>query len=228
MNTLNEFKEFALKGNVVDMAVGIIIGSAFGTIVGSLVKDVIMPPIGLLLGGVDFSDIKIPLRSAGQGIRRRDHEHRHFHQQPDQLPDRGRRRIRSRQGHQRAEEAHREAGGEGARGPAADGDLPQGDPRRVGEQVADCRPLRIRPWAPGTWLNPNRSGSSCALTIYSGMFTCPPANVMRTSAGGESAIGGTFAGVIGGAPAPRGTVWTTWLGGSGRPCRRCSYIRSIA
>jgi large conductance mechanosensitive channel len=67
MNILNEFKEFALKGNVVDMAVGIIIGGAFGTIVQSLVKDVIMPPIGLLLGGVDFSDIKILLRSAGPG-----------------------------------------------------------------------------------------------------------------------------------------------------------------
>jgi large conductance mechanosensitive channel len=64
---LKEFREFALKGNVVDMAVGIIIGSAFGTIVSSLVKDVIMPPVGLLLGGVDFSDIKIPLRSAGPG-----------------------------------------------------------------------------------------------------------------------------------------------------------------
>jgi large conductance mechanosensitive channel len=67
MNILNEFKEFALRGNVVDMAVGIIIGGAFGTIVQSLVKDVIMPPIGLLLGGVDFSDIRIPLRAAGAG-----------------------------------------------------------------------------------------------------------------------------------------------------------------
>ncbi len=67
MNILNEFKEFALKGNVVDMAVGIIIGGAFGTIVQSLVKDVLMPPIGMLLGGVDFSDIKIPLRSVGPG-----------------------------------------------------------------------------------------------------------------------------------------------------------------
>jgi large conductance mechanosensitive channel len=66
-NMLNEFKEFALRGNVVDMAVGIIIGGAFGTIVQSLVKDVIMPPIGLLLGGVDFSDIKIPLRAASTG-----------------------------------------------------------------------------------------------------------------------------------------------------------------
>ncbi len=67
MGILNEFKEFALRGNVVDMAVGIIIGGAFGTIVQSLVKDVIMPPIGLLLGGVDFSDIRIPLRAASAG-----------------------------------------------------------------------------------------------------------------------------------------------------------------
>ncbi len=53
----NEFKEFAIKGNVVDMAVGIIIGAAFGTIVTALVEGILMPPIGLLLGGVDFSDI---------------------------------------------------------------------------------------------------------------------------------------------------------------------------
>ena len=54
---LKEFKEFALRGNVIDMAVGIVIGAAFGTIVKSLVDDVIMPPIGLLLGGVDFSNL---------------------------------------------------------------------------------------------------------------------------------------------------------------------------
>jgi large conductance mechanosensitive channel len=60
---LNEFKKFALKGNVLDMAVGIIIGAAFGTIVQSLVNDVIMPPIGLLLGGVDFSDLFITIRA---------------------------------------------------------------------------------------------------------------------------------------------------------------------
>ncbi len=64
---LDEFREFALKGNVLDMAIGIIIGGAFGTIVQSLVKDVIMPPIGMLLGGVDFSDIRIPLRAAAPG-----------------------------------------------------------------------------------------------------------------------------------------------------------------
>lgn len=58
---LKEFKEFAVKGNMLDMAVGIIIGAAFGTIIQSLVRDVIMPPIGLLLGGVDFSDLFVTL-----------------------------------------------------------------------------------------------------------------------------------------------------------------------
>jgi len=67
MGMLTEFREFAVKGNMVDMAVGIIIGGAFGTIVTSLVKDVIMPPIGLALGGVDFSAIKIPLKEAAEG-----------------------------------------------------------------------------------------------------------------------------------------------------------------
>ena len=60
---LKEFKEFAMRGNVVDMAVGIIIGAAFGKIVSSLVKDVIMPPIGKLMGNVDFSDLFINLSS---------------------------------------------------------------------------------------------------------------------------------------------------------------------
>lgn len=59
---LKEFKEFALRGNVVDMAIGIIIGAAFGTIVKSLVDDIIMPPIGLLLGGVDFANLHILLK----------------------------------------------------------------------------------------------------------------------------------------------------------------------
>lgn len=59
---LKEFKEFAMRGNVVDMAVGIIIGAAFGTIVKSLVADIIMPPIGLLLGNVDFSNLFIVLK----------------------------------------------------------------------------------------------------------------------------------------------------------------------
>ena len=60
---LKEFKEFALRGNVIDMAVGIIVGAAFGTIVKSLVDDVIMPPVGLLLGGVDFTNFFILLKA---------------------------------------------------------------------------------------------------------------------------------------------------------------------
>lgn len=59
---LQEFKEFALKGNMIDMAVGIVIGAAFGTIVSSLVDDIIMPPIGLITGGVDFSAIFVTLK----------------------------------------------------------------------------------------------------------------------------------------------------------------------
>ncbi|PIV22336.1 MAG: large conductance mechanosensitive channel protein MscL [Hydrogenophilales bacterium CG03_land_8_20_14_0_80_62_28] len=61
MSMMQEFKEFAMRGNVVDMAVGVVIGSAFGKIVDSLVKDVIMPPIGLMMGGVDFSQLYINL-----------------------------------------------------------------------------------------------------------------------------------------------------------------------
>jgi large conductance mechanosensitive channel len=64
MGMVKEFKEFAMRGNVVDMAVGIIIGGAFGKIVSSLVTDVIMPPIGVLLGGVDFSKLAITVKAA--------------------------------------------------------------------------------------------------------------------------------------------------------------------
>ncbi|MBB1517969.1 large-conductance mechanosensitive channel protein MscL [Aquipseudomonas guryensis] len=64
MSIVSEFKAFAMKGNVVDMAVGIIIGAAFGKIVSSFVGDVIMPPIGLLIGGVDFTDLAVTLKAA--------------------------------------------------------------------------------------------------------------------------------------------------------------------
>src|SRR5262245_38705902 len=64
MSLLKEFKEFALRGNVVDLAVGVIIGAAFGNIVNSLVKDVLMPPIGYVTGGVDFKDKFIVLKPA--------------------------------------------------------------------------------------------------------------------------------------------------------------------
>ncbi|WP_316976992.1 large conductance mechanosensitive channel protein MscL [Shumkonia mesophila] len=62
---LKEFKEFALKGNMLDLAIGIIIGAAFGAIVSSLVDDIIMPPIGLILGGVDFSQLFVVLKGEG-------------------------------------------------------------------------------------------------------------------------------------------------------------------
>lgn len=64
MGMLSEFKDFAIKGNVVDMAVGIIIGAAFGKIVSSFVNDIIMPPLGVAIGGVDFSDLAIVLQEA--------------------------------------------------------------------------------------------------------------------------------------------------------------------
>jgi large conductance mechanosensitive channel len=64
MAIIKEFKEFAMRGNVVDLAVGVIIGAAFGKIVTSLVNDVIMPPIGYLTGGIDFKDLKIHLKDA--------------------------------------------------------------------------------------------------------------------------------------------------------------------
>lgn len=68
MSIIKEFKEFAVKGNVVDMAVGIIIGVAFGKIVTSFVADVLMPPIGMLIGGVDFSNLVVTLKAASEGV----------------------------------------------------------------------------------------------------------------------------------------------------------------
>lgn len=65
---LDEFKSFAVRGNVVDMAVGIIIGAAFGKVVSSVVADIVMPPLGVLIGGVDFSDLVITLKAAADGV----------------------------------------------------------------------------------------------------------------------------------------------------------------
>ena len=64
MGLIKEFKKFAMRGNVLDMAVGIVIGGAFGKIVSSFVEDILMPPIGVLLGGVNFSDLKIVFKQA--------------------------------------------------------------------------------------------------------------------------------------------------------------------
>ncbi len=67
MGMITEFKQFAIKGNMIDMAVGIVIGAAFGKIVSSLVADIIMPPLGLLIGGVDFSALVYVLKEATNG-----------------------------------------------------------------------------------------------------------------------------------------------------------------
>ena len=67
MKIVDEFKAFAMKGNVVDMAVGIIIGAAFGRIVSSMVNDIIMPPLGLVIGGVNFTDLKVVMKAAAEG-----------------------------------------------------------------------------------------------------------------------------------------------------------------
>ena len=67
MSFISEFKEFAMRGNVIDMAVGVVIGGAFGKIVSSLVGDVIMPAVGVLTGGVNFTDLKLTLKEAAEG-----------------------------------------------------------------------------------------------------------------------------------------------------------------
>jgi large conductance mechanosensitive channel len=67
MSLINEFKAFALRGNVIDMAVGIIIGAAFGKVVSSFVSNIVMPPLGLLIGGVDFSELAVVLKEAEAG-----------------------------------------------------------------------------------------------------------------------------------------------------------------
>lgn len=67
MKLVDEFRAFAIKGNVVDLAVGIIVGAAFGKIVSSLVSDIIMPPLGLLIGGVTFTDLKVVMKAATEG-----------------------------------------------------------------------------------------------------------------------------------------------------------------
>ena len=68
MGLLKEFKEFAMKGSVIDLAVAVIIGAAFGKIVTSFVNDILMPPLGLLLGGVDFKDLKLIIKEGAEGI----------------------------------------------------------------------------------------------------------------------------------------------------------------
>ena len=68
MSILKEFKEFAMRGNVIDLAVAVVIGGAFGKIVTSFVNDILMPPIGLLLGGMDFKELKLIIKEGAEGI----------------------------------------------------------------------------------------------------------------------------------------------------------------
>ncbi len=68
MKVIQEFKAFALKGNVIDMAVGIVIGAGFGRIVSSLVDNIIMPPLGIIVGGVNFKDLSLVLKQASEGV----------------------------------------------------------------------------------------------------------------------------------------------------------------
>ena len=116
-----EFKEFAMRGNVVDMAVGIIIGAAFGAIVKSLVDDVLMPAIGLLMGNVDFANFFVVLKAGkaagalrdaggGQGGHGGDHELRPVHQLDRDLPHRGLCRVPAHQADQLVETEGRGAG----------------------------------------------------------------------------------------------------------------------
>ena len=139
LKLLSEFRDFALKGNVVDLAVGVIIGAAFGKIVSALVENVLMPPIGYLLGGVDFRDLAINLGTAQTPVLIRYgvfiqtvvdfaiiafvlfmvHQDDHHH----------------------AEALRRRAAGGSAQAHAV-GDLPQGNPRRPGEEVAERATLR--------------------------------------------------------------------------------------
>jgi hypothetical protein len=105
-----EFKEFAMKGNVADMAVGIIIGAAFGAIVKSLVDDVLMPPLGMLLGGVDFTNFFLVAGRCQDGGCRND-QLRYLHQQHRELPDRRVRGVLARAIVERHEEAGSRSGG---------------------------------------------------------------------------------------------------------------------
>ena len=87
MKLVDEFKAFAMKGNVVDMAVGIIIGAAFGKIVSSVVGDIIMPPLGLLIGGVNFTDLKVVLKAATETLPAVTWNYGNFHPGYFRFPD---------------------------------------------------------------------------------------------------------------------------------------------
>ena len=98
ISILREFREFAMKGNVVDLAIGVIMGAAFGPIVSTLVDNVIMPPIGLALGGVDFSNYMAVLHSDPDPDQSGCHQIWPFSERAYQIRDHGRRHLHARQG----------------------------------------------------------------------------------------------------------------------------------
>ena len=98
MGMLQEFKDFALRGNVVDMAVGVVIGAAFGKIVTSFTNDLLMPPIGMLTGGMDFSDLAVTLKEPIGEIAGGRDQLRRVHQRGDRLRDRRVRDLPAREG----------------------------------------------------------------------------------------------------------------------------------
>ena len=103
MGFVKEFKAFAMRGNVMDMAVGIVIGVAFGKIVTSLVNDVIMPPVGVLMGGVDFSHLAVTLKAAAGDAPAVTLKYGMPDQYHHRLPDRGLRHLPGGQGDERPE-----------------------------------------------------------------------------------------------------------------------------
>ena len=105
MSLLSEFKEFAMKGNVVDMAVGIVIGAAFGKIVSAFVDAIVMPALGWVIGGVDFSSLARHARRQRGDRRAGHHRLRPVHPGAGRLPDHRRRDLHGAQGDQPAEEA---------------------------------------------------------------------------------------------------------------------------
>lgn len=154
---LKEFKEFAVRGNVVDMAVGIIIGASFGKIVDSLVKDVIMPPIGLLLGKVDFSNLFVVMQQgaqagpyltveAAQKARRRNVQLRRILQHRDLVRDRCLRGVPADPRDQPAQDA----GGKEAGRDAGGGRAAARDPRRLEKVRRPAKERRATGWLRAT------------------------------------------------------------------------------
>ena len=136
MSLGSEFKEFAMKGNVIDLAVGVVIGAAFGKIVASLVADIIMPPIGLAVGGINFSDlaVKLGLDPTGKPVLLKYGRLRPDH---PRVPDRRLRAVPADQGHQCAEAPA--AAGPGRRAGADQGrTAADRDPRPAREALASA------------------------------------------------------------------------------------------